>query len=741
MASVAGRALSSSATYTQKEKAYTLLSGARHLSTTRQVPGWGSHSGYSAALSSNKVTATATPFDYAAQRRLALLKDAANSQADNAEAQNAYYRELLKPKMRDSKAPLVVARIEQGDRAADMATLQLYLLALMQSKSTPDRAAMRLIELLKARPQLVTQLVGVGGSAGYEKVLQMLANAKNQQDVTENEADSSPQQHKKDEEKPKKDEHDFQLFEDEDDGDYAGNKKGTGAHDGSSSKPLHVVVQEKTGSVIWSGAKWLFSTFLYAFLFLTFLDVVFESSGLMKAPNKAGEFKPEESTTQVRFSDVQGCEEAKEELQELVQFLKSPQDFAEVGGRLPKGVLLTGPPGTGKTLLARAVAGEAEVPFFFMSGSEFDEIYVGVGASVTGDTQVLVKDGDGIRLMEIGAYIDKYYPGAQEGYVIPVDGVQTLGYNGGSTMRGSAWTKVRQVYRHKVDEVYEIKYLGDTVRTTGDHSVFIRTADGIKATQARNLCVGDMLVDMPYSDNLRSSESASGFAGNGRMAAPLSMCAPEIGFSARQGLRAACFEQGIPEDIVVTPALLWLFGIYAGRGRIKENGLQLHFGSSEQELAQRVMRNMEDVFGVSSSEASITSGNEGSLVLAYSPLVAQFFERNCGSCAVDGKHIPEPLWTASSGMYQSYLEGYALGTGCKQSQSGPLRVASADQQLLRELVWLASMHRFKATLHNSSSVKETPGAATDSVTQCWMLEIWPAQHTAASAVDALQHRK
>ncbi|KAJ2614395.1 hypothetical protein H4S08_001718 [Coemansia sp. RSA 1365] len=694
-----------------------------------------------AALNNNKVTAAATPFDYAAQRRLALLKDAANSQSNNAEAQNAYYRELLKPKMRDSKAPLVIARIEQGDIAADMTTLQLYLLALMQSKSTPDRAAMRLVELLKARPQLVKQLVGVGGSEGYEKVLQMLANAKNQPDISESEAESSPQQHKKDNEEPKKSESEFKLFEDEDDGDYAGNKKDTGVHDGSSSKPLHVVVQEKTGSVIWGSLKWLFSTLLYAFLFLTLLDVVFESSGLMKAPNKAGEFKPEEMTTKVRFSDVQGCEEAKEELQELVQFLKSPQDFAEVGGRLPKGVLLTGPPGTGKTLLARAVAGEAGVPFFFMSGSEFDEIYVGVGASVTGDTQVLVKDGDGIRLMEIGDYIDKYYPGSQEGYVIPVDGVQTLGYNGGSTIRGSEWTKVRQVYRHKVNEVYEIKYLGDTVRTTGDHSVFVRTADGVRATQARNLCVGDMLVDMPYSDSHRSSGSVSVFADGVKMPTPLPMCALGIDFDTRQIYRTACFEQGIPEDIVVTPALLWLFGIYTGRGQITENGLQLHFGNSEQELAQRVMQTMSDVFGVSSSEDSITLDDEESQVLTYSPLVAQFFERNCGPCVANGKHMPESLWTSSSGMYQSYLEGYALGTGCKQSQSNPLVLTSTNQQLLRELVWLASMHKFKATLKNVASMKEISGATTDSAIQPWVLEVWPAQHTPTNVVDTLQHRK
>jgi cell division protease FtsH len=87
------------------------------------------------------------------------------------------------------------------------------------------------------------------------------------------------------------------------------------------------------------------------------------------------------SQKKVTFKDVAGVEEAKEELQEIIEFLKEPQKFQKLGGRIPKGVLLMGPPGTGKTLLARAVAGEANVPFFSISGSDFVEMFVGVGAS------------------------------------------------------------------------------------------------------------------------------------------------------------------------------------------------------------------------------------------------------------------------------------------------------------------------------------------------------------------------
>lgn len=91
--------------------------------------------------------------------------------------------------------------------------------------------------------------------------------------------------------------------------------------------------------------------------------------------------KPGEKKRQITFKDVAGVKEAKEELLEIVEFLKNPQKFLELGARIPRGVLLLGPPGTGKTLLAKAVAGEASVPFFNISGSEFVEMFVGVGAS------------------------------------------------------------------------------------------------------------------------------------------------------------------------------------------------------------------------------------------------------------------------------------------------------------------------------------------------------------------------
>ena len=91
------------------------------------------------------------------------------------------------------------------------------------------------------------------------------------------------------------------------------------------------------------------------------------------------------SSEGIKFSDVAGEDEAKESLTEIVQYLHDPAQYKDIGARMPKGILLVGPPGTGKTMLAKAVAGEANVPFFSMSGSEFVEMFVGMGASKVRD--------------------------------------------------------------------------------------------------------------------------------------------------------------------------------------------------------------------------------------------------------------------------------------------------------------------------------------------------------------------
>jgi cell division protease FtsH len=137
------------------------------------------------------------------------------------------------------------------------------------------------------------------------------------------------------------------------------------------------------------GAIWgLLGNLIFPILLIAGLFFLFRrSSNITGGPGQAMSFGKSrarfqmEAKTGVLFDDVAGIEEAKEELQEVVTFLKQPERFTAVGAKIPKGVLLVGPPGTGKTLLAKAIAGEAGVPFFSISGSEFVEMFVGVGAS------------------------------------------------------------------------------------------------------------------------------------------------------------------------------------------------------------------------------------------------------------------------------------------------------------------------------------------------------------------------
>lgn len=154
-------------------------------------------------------------------------------------------------------------------------------------------------------------------------------------------------------------------------------------------------VQDQTGFRFWmlTLAPFLFPLLLLGFLAWFFLRQV-RGAG-MQALNfgnsKARMIDPNDKNQKVTFKDVAGAKEAKEELKEIIDFLKNPKKFLDIGAEIPKGALLMGAPGTGKTLLARAVAGEASVPFFSISGSEFVEMFVGVGASRVRDLFRLAK--------------------------------------------------------------------------------------------------------------------------------------------------------------------------------------------------------------------------------------------------------------------------------------------------------------------------------------------------------------
>ena len=171
---------------------------------------------------------------------------------------------------------------------------------------------------------------------------------------------------------------------------YAGSDKGLRTLIPTNYPAIYDLLQQNgvkveikdTNSNPWFSLLVQASPFILLLAFWIFMMRQMQSGG-----NKAlsfGKSRARLHSTQqkkVTFKDVAGVEEAKEELQEIIEFLREPQKFQKLGGRIPKGVLLIGPPGTGKTLLARAIAGEASVPFFSISGSDFVEMFVGVGAS------------------------------------------------------------------------------------------------------------------------------------------------------------------------------------------------------------------------------------------------------------------------------------------------------------------------------------------------------------------------
>ena len=451
-----------------------------------------------------------------------------------------------------------------------------------------------------------------------------------------------------------------------------------------------------------------------------------------------------ESSPKVTFKDVAGCDEAKQELQEVIEFLKEPQKFQRLGGRIPKGALLLGPPGSGKTLLAKAVAGEAGVPFFSMSGSDFVEMFVGVGASVTGDTPVLIRQDGATHLTTIGEFVDGFYADDDGGHVVPIESVETLGFEerdskftGSSKtfVKGSAWRRVRGVYRHRVNEIYEIHYLGGVIRATADHSVFVRTRDGIKPVAASELKAGDVLVNLPlkvrgeYSpqhgtahsvrahsfpvdgaqrmldvyDSHEESRSQYDYALAHQGEMSQASIGAAIGVSqmtvsnwqrGRHEPRALSAERSgtnLPEQVPITTDLMRLLGYYTAEGR-ENSCLEFTFGTHETDLHADCVERMERVFGVRPRVRS-TPDNSTKITYHIAPL-GRFFARHCGTGS-HAKHIPAFLWNLPREYFDAYLTGYSLGDGYT-TREGKLSITSVSQRLIRELTWLCAMHGIKA---------------------------------------------
>ena len=448
----------------------------------------------------------------------------------------------------------------------------------------------------------------------------------------------------------------------------------------------------------------------------------------------------------VKFSDVGGVDEAKKELEEVVDFLKHPKKYRALGARTPKGVLLVGPSGTGKTLLAQAVAGEANVPFFSMAGSEFMEMLVGVGASVTGDTPVLIRQNGKVKLLPISEFVDSFYNGQKKKFVVPVQGIETLGFSkkitkfwGSQTNKRmifdySSWQSIIGVFRHKVDKIYEIDFLGGKLQTTGDHSVFVRRHGGIESCRVDELKKRDILVNLPMNtrewnkelkktvhkikkhkfekekslyldvwnedENLRQNYEYA-LEQQDRMcqyeiAQKIGVCQMTVSNWQRQVhlpqlLSRKLVKLDLPERVKVSPELMKLFGYYTAEGR-GTTSLEFTFGRKEKGFIKECCCLIKKVFDLTKPVLEETKTNTVKIKY-YSAHLGRFFSQYCGNGS-HNKHVPDFIWDLPTKYFLAFLEGYSNGDGYI-TKPGKLSCSSVSRQLILELAWLCSMHGIK----------------------------------------------
>ena len=496
-------------------------------------------------------------------------------------------------------------------------------------------------------------------------------------------------------------------------------------------KGVEVETKEEGGTWAWLGPALIL--LLPLLLFGLFFWMIFRQAktGAMQAFDfsKArarlfgAEGHPREKIT---FEDVAGLKEAKEELKEIVDFLKNPKKYLQIGARIPRGVLLLGPPGCGKTLIARAVAGESNVPFFSIAGSEFIEMFVGIGSSITSDTPVLIRTRNSTNLLLIGEFTDQFYKENEEG-LKNVENIQTLGVDwvrGNKFFKSSNWKKVKSVYRHKVDKIYEIQFIGGKIKVTGDHSIFVRNWNHIIYKKVSELKVGDILVGLPYSVRggynpkpplgkrqihyakahkfperlpfeevvvwpLESGEENFNF--------PLIDSVPGsiakiLSLSEGQNVGVKTLTPQMLKNLIyrvkITPALLKLMGYYTAEGWYHSHALKFGFGIHEKKLHKDCVNLMQKVFNL--EPKFYKTKNNALQIEYYSMPIGRWFEKQCGHGALN-KHLPEFIWDLPKEYFVSYLDGLVKGDGWINKR-GMIEFSSTSKQLISELRWLLNMH-------------------------------------------------
>ncbi|MBU4124351.1 MAG: hypothetical protein KKI14_02715, partial [Nanoarchaeota archaeon] len=310
-------------------------------------------------------------------------------------------------------------------------------------------------------------------------------------------------------------------------------------------------------------------------------------------------------------------------------------------------------------------------------------------------------------------------------------------YTSGLRFGESSFKSIRGVFRHKINEIYEIEFIGGKIRTTGNHSVFVRTNHGIEAKPVSSLKSGEILVDLPYrprTDKQRDNR-AHNFDKDFHLELPvfetnmqlenaysLAMESPfsqnqiglQLGFSQAaisnwqrnvcvpRGLSKKYFKHNLPEKINITPDLMRLFGYYVAEGYARKE-IDFCFGSEEKHLINDVKLLMKNFFGLNPDKVYNKIDDNATHIIYYSRPLADFFIRYCGKGA-NFKHVPPFLFEAPKKIFLEFLRGYSEGDG-HLTKDGKLEITSVSKQLITELNWLCRMHGIKPSISQFTTME------------------------------------
>ena len=393
----------------------------------------------------------------------------------------------------------------------------------------------------------------------------------------------------------------------------------------------------------------------------------------------------------VTFKDVAGVEEAKVELQEIIEFLKDPQKFQKLGGKIPKGVLLMGPPGTGKTLLARSVAGEANVPFFTISGSDFVEMFVGVGASrvrdlfeqgkknapcLTGDARVTLTSGKTVSIQEM---FEKQMIGVE----VPAMGSDF----------GLASARVVGITRKRSSDIRRVRTMHGEIRATGNHLFPVLRNGRVAWTRADALTRGDFVAmprqvptsaATPRPKDLLPPDTRvylESLTGRGRRKELVRLAEMEE----RQESEALRFARGrggwmdarLPKvPGAVSERLMYLVGLIESDGSWKP-GLSIPFVNTCRQLHESVAAIVMEEFGIVARRTLMRRAAGGeNLDLEQTTIHGRLVKCILQELNNRVVQMPEP-------MIAAYLRGVFDGDGCVQADKVTISAwnSSANRRL------------------------------------------------------------